>query len=84
MKRNTLTTMYHLKPGDRFYKAGDKKKTVFEKIDLDSRKTAWQTYSHFAVEVKYMTRVRTLSTLASMAKVFKSSTEVIFLRNVHQ
>jgi L-rhamnose mutarotase len=73
MERNTATTIYDLQPGDRFYKANDKKKDVWEKVEHTMKQTNYQTYSHFAKreEDKY-------------ALAFKSNTQVIFLRNNNQ
>lgn len=81
MERNTKTTMYHLAVGDRFYKCGDKNKTVYEKIDHEVKQTSFQTYSHWAIEAKYLVRIIAASNLEHFAKALKSDTDVIFLRN---
>lgn len=70
MERNTVTTMYHLKIGDRFYKCSDKKKTVWTKVEAETKQTHFQTYKHFGIldGEKYPV-------------AFKSDTQVIFLRH---
>jgi len=78
MERNTVTTMRELENGDRFYKSSDKKKTVFEKVNHETKKTKYQTYQYWAVEVKYLGRVNAVE---AFSKAITGSTEVVFLRN---
>lgn len=70
MERNTKTEIRELKPGDRFYKAADRKKEVWEKVEDNAKQTRYQTYSHFAKRDG-----------DKFSQAFKSDTLVIFLRN---
>ena len=81
MNRNTVTMISELKIGDRFYKAGDKNKTVFQKVDHKSKRTQWQTYTQFAIEAKILGRDLNQSKIEEHAKAFKRDTSVIFLRH---
>lgn len=49
MERNTITTVGELHIGDRFYKASDKKRVVWEKVESEIKRTYYQTYKHFAI-----------------------------------
>lgn len=70
MESKTQTTIGELQPGDRFYFLKDKKKTVWQKIEHEVKRTHFQTYSNFAKQdgQKY-------------EQPFKRLTEVIFLRH---
>lgn len=48
MQKNTVTDITSLVPGDRFYKAADAKKEVWEVVEHDGKKTKFQTYNYFA------------------------------------
>ncbi|HVZ95420.1 MAG TPA: hypothetical protein VG847_00990 [Chitinophagaceae bacterium] len=82
MERNTLTTMSQLKIGDRFFKANDKHKNVFEKIDHLVLRTYFQTYTHWAISASVLdVFILNENTIARHARAFKSDTPVIFLRH---
>lgn len=81
MERNTVTNIARLQIGDRFYKANDKHKIVFEKVEHETKKTAYQTYKHWAVEAKYCRGTLTADQIEMYAKPINSATEVIFLRH---
>ena len=68
MERNTNTTFSELKEGDRFYKANDKKKCVWEKqlIFVMSKN------AHKEVAIKDSSR---------FSEAIKYDTEVIFLKS---
>ena len=70
MNRNTPTTIGQLKIGDRFHKAGDKKKEVWQKVEHKVKVTDYQTYGHFAKKDN-----------EKFATPFKKETQVIFLRH---
>lgn len=70
MKRNDVVEIRELKIGDRFIKAGDKSKTVFEKLEHETKITKYQTYSHWAGVDG-----------SKFPQAFKSDTLVVFLRN---
>lgn len=70
MKRNEVTEIRDLQNGDRFYKVGDKHKTVFEKIEHETKMTKYQTYSHWGCVDG-----------SNFPQAFKSDTQVVFLRN---
>lgn len=48
MERNTMTTVDKLRIGDRFYRASDKNKTMWTKVEAPVKKTFFQTYRHHA------------------------------------
>ncbi len=70
MERNTQTTIKQLQVGDRFYKANDKKKTVYTVVEAEVKKTHFQTYKHQA-----------LKDGEQHPEYFKADTLVIFLRH---
>ena len=76
MTRNTKTTINDLKPGDRFYKFGDKKKEVFEKVD------PLEPVGNWAVEAKYMSLPP--DRISVLTKLIRFQTEVIFLRSTNE
>ena len=78
MERNTITTMRELQIGDRFYKASNKKKTVYERVEHETTKTKYQTYQYWAVEGCFQL---TTTSIERFAKAFTGSTEVVFLRH---
>lgn len=69
MKRNQLTTAGLLQPGDVFYRAADKSKTVLVRVAAEAKKTAYATYS-----------VAARKPGARYAEHLKSNTPVVFLR----
>ncbi len=71
MERNTLTTIYHLKPGDRFYRHGDKNKDVWQKVEHETKTTGFQTYTHWAKKDGQ-----------KHPAPMKAATPVVFLRSV--
>lgn len=71
MNRNDVAEIRDLKIGDRFYKAGDKDKTVYEKVEHDTKITKYQTYSHWGA----------IDGMDKFPCAFKSDTMVVFLRN---
>lgn len=73
--------MYQLKPGDRFYKLSDNKKTVFQKVEHDAKQTNFQTYKHWAIDAKYCKGELTKDQIDMFAKPINKDTEVIFLRH---
>ena len=81
MERNDKTTMYRLRPGDRFYKLADKKKTVFEKVEHETKKTHFRTYKHWAIDAKYCRGTLTPDQIEMFGKPINGDTEVIFLRH---
>lgn len=78
MERNTITTMRELKIGDRFYKAADKKKTVYERVEHETTKTKYQTYQYWDLEGSLLLKA---TNLERYAKAITGSTEVVFLRH---
>lgn len=72
MERNTPTTINQLRIGDRFYKAADKKKEVWQKVEHTVKITKYQTYAHFAL--KDGTR---------HPEAISKTTAIIFLRNTN-
>ena len=75
MERNTQIEFGRLIIGDRFYKANDTKKTVWEKVQGDVKKTYFQTYRHFAVKADEINYIN------AHPVAMKATTIVIFLRN---
>lgn len=73
MERNTLTTVKKLTIGDRFYKAGDKNKTLHTVVESTPLKTFFTTYKYFAIRDSDKLKV-----------AFKPDTQVIFIRNINQ
>lgn len=71
MKRNELTEAKNLLVGDRFYKANDKAKAVWEIVKHEEKKTAYQTYTVFAVRPGN-----------KFPEALKANTSVVFLRHV--
>lgn len=49
MERLQQTTIKELQVGDRFYRTGDKKKTVFTVVKCPIKKTHFRTYRYFAL-----------------------------------
>lgn len=76
MERLQRCEINKLIPGDRFYIAGDSKKTVYQKILHDPKKTYFYTYTNFAT--------RPESNLSLKIYIFKKETLVIFLRNINE
>lgn len=74
MERNTLTTIDKLQVGDRFYKANDKKKEVWEVVEHETKQTHFQTYRFWATngKLKYPEPVKKNTVL-----VFLRSKEVV-------
>lgn len=72
MERNTLTTIKEVQIGDRFYKVGDPKKTLYTLTEAEPQKTFFQTYKHFAVKDGEKHK-----------QAFKAFTQVVFLRNIN-
>jgi len=66
MERNTNTTIYHLSIGDRFYKANDPQRLVWEKVEPEIK----GSLLHWAKKDNHL-----------FASTFRSNTEVIFLRS---
>ena len=62
MERNTKVLAKELKPGDRFYKVVDKKRTVLEMVEHDAKKTHFQTYKYWCIpdgrDKRYPTAVK--------------------------
>lgn len=82
MERNTVTTVYSLKIGDRFYRAGDKNKTVLVKVEHKFKQTNFQTYKHWVLPASIHDRTSTNdNTIAKFATAIKSETSVIYLRS---
>lgn len=50
MERLTVTTIDKLQVGDRFYKAADRQKAVWTKVQHDVKITNFQTYKYFALK----------------------------------
>ncbi len=77
MERNTVTTIDQLQVGDRFYKANDKNKRMFQKVKAGSNgekyvRTRYKTYSHFAKADKELHPV-----------MIERTTAVVFIRNAN-
>ena len=70
MERNTNTIAKNLLPGDRFYKAKDRNKSVLQMVQHDVKKTHFQTY-------KYWCKADT----DIFSKPINKDTPVIFLRH---
>ena len=66
MERNTNTTIYHLKIGNRFYKANDPQRLVWEKVEKEIK----GSLLHWAKKDNHL-----------FASTFRSNTEVIFLKS---
>jgi hypothetical protein len=81
MERNEKTTIHFLKTGDRFYKLSDNKKTVLEKVPHEVKKTAYRTYTNWAIDAKYCKGRLTADQIEMYAKPINSETEVVFLRH---
>lgn len=71
MKRFEVTTAGALQIGDTFYKAADKAKTVFERIDGEAKKTQYVTYG-----------VTARKHGSKFPEPMKSNTKVVFLRHI--
>lgn len=71
MEKNTKTTIENLQIGDRFYKANDRHKTMFTKVQHESKVTHYQTYQHWA-----------LKDAERYPLAMKADTQVVFLRHV--
>lgn len=74
MERNTVTTIDKLQFGDRFYKANDNKKTVFEKVEHKTLQTNFQTYRFWAFNT-------TLPSRLQCPEALKRETSIVFLRS---
>lgn len=70
MERGTKTTINQLGIGDRFYKANDKKKEVWEVVQNERKVTKFQTYDYW---IKKDTD--------NYPVAIKSNSAVIFLRS---
>lgn len=70
MEKNTLTTVDKLQIGDRFYKAGDRKKELWTKVEAQKKVTYFQTYVHWAKKDKEV-----------HPQALKANSPVIFLRH---
>lgn len=84
MERNTSTFVGDLKTGDRFYKAGDKSKTVMILVEHKRKVTKFQTYHYFGLEAAVFDRLAPQSRddfIERFAKPLKANTAVIFLRS---
>lgn len=71
MKRFELTTAGALQIGDTFYKATDKTKSVYERIEGEAKKTQYATYG-----------VTARKHGNKFAEPMKSNTKVVFLRHI--
>lgn len=71
MKRNELTIAGALAIGDTFYKASDKTKKVFERIEGETKQSAFAMYNVTAH--KHGSKV---------PEAMKSNTAVVFLRHI--
>lgn len=82
MQKFEQTIAGRLKVGDRFYKATDKKKTVYEIVEGEVKNTHWRTYRMFccpavAMDNEYMdARLK-----AYQNKPIQSDTKVVYLRS---
>lgn len=70
MKKNTLTHVYKLVPGDRFYKVKDKSKKVYEIVEAEPKVTPFRTYSYWCI-----------ADGSDELIALKGNTEVVFLRH---
>lgn len=70
MQKFTTTHFYKLIPGDRFYKAKDKSKKVFEVVEAEKKVTPFRTYSYWAKQDG-----------SDVVTAFAGNTEVVFLRH---
>jgi hypothetical protein len=50
MEKFTRTTVRELQTGDRFYKASDAKKQMYEIVERDVKKTAYRHYHFWALK----------------------------------
>lgn len=79
MKRNDLVTVVELKIGDRFYKATDKKKTVFEMVVGEKKQNHFRTYKYFCCEADLIERNPIMKDRSY--KAINKDTQVVFLRH---
>ncbi len=73
MERNTSTIAKKLITGDRFYKANDRKKTVLQMVEHETKKTYFRTYRYW-----YM------SDTDRFPQPINPDTAVIFLRHTNE
>lgn len=83
MERNTMTIAGCLQAGDRFYKAADKEKKVFQMIQHKTTVTQWQTYKYWCLPAGIADRNPNENTVARFAEAIKRDTQVVFLRNIN-
>lgn len=74
MERGTVTTVACLVPGDRFYRANDRKKEVWELIRRRVKKTYYQEYKYFAISHAFFCG-------NNPPKAMRADTRVVFLRH---
>lgn len=75
MKRNEITTVGELKPGDRFCKPKDKGKTAFEFIGVES---------HGKYKICSSVKMKNGFPINDkLIKIMTGNTVVVFLRNVN-
>lgn len=82
MKRNEITTIDKLAIGDRFYFASDKHKVVWEKVDGDTKRTPWQTYTQWALPGEIADRPNASDEYKRQSKKsVRKQTQVVYLRS---
>lgn len=79
MEPRTLTTISQLKPGDRFYRAKDKHKKVFQLIDHEPHRTSWRTYKFWCMPADIIDRP--VTSKDAYAQAINKDSEVVFLRH---
>jgi hypothetical protein len=70
MQKNTATKFFRLQVGDRFYKASDRGRKVYEVVEAEKKVTSFRTYSYWAV-----------ADGSDELTAFKGDTSVVFLRH---
>ena len=70
MQKGTVTKVYKLVIGDRFYKCKDRSRKVYEMVEAEPRRTAYRTYSYWAKQDN-----------SDELIALKGDTDVFFLRH---
>ena len=69
MEKFTITYLYKLNVGDRFYKLKDRTKKVYEMVEAEPKRTRYRTYSFWGKADD-----------ADELTAFAGNTEVVFVR----
>lgn len=80
MERNTQTILENLKPGDRFYFAGDRKKIVYTLNTMHPFE--WKVQKGFRLQYANC-RMDNADAGGLQVEQFRANRRVIFLRNIN-